>query len=84
MEDYDQAQWLSRQFETVAIGVEFAMAYRLIGERKTGCTAFVYIEDEEFRFLRQPARFTCDQFEPGFVAWAQTNAFTSPWKLPTA
>jgi hypothetical protein len=58
------------QFETVAIRVEFPMANGLIGERKTGCTVFVYIEDAEFSFLHQTARFTRDQFEQGFVAWA--------------
>ena len=57
------------QFETVAIRVEFPMANGLIGERKTGCTVFVYIEDAEFSFLHYRLRFHPRPIEEGFVAW---------------
>ena len=82
LEDYGQARWRSRQIEAIAVRVEFPMLNRLIGERRTACTIFVWINDEEFSFMRQPASFECTGFDGSFRSWVQANGFITQWKLP--
>jgi hypothetical protein len=81
LEDYGQAHWRSRQIEAVAVRVEFPMSNKLIGERRTGCLVFVWVNDEEFMSMRQAASFACEEYEQRFSGWAKANAFASQWKL---
>ena len=57
------------------------MLNRAIGEKTTSCWDFVWINDEEFGFLRNPIAVTCEEYKPAFGAWAEQNAFASQWKL---
>jgi hypothetical protein len=81
LEDYGQAKWKSRNIEAIAVRVEFPITNKLIGERKTDCTIFVWINDEEFSFWRQPASFECENYDAAFKDWALNNNFISQWKL---
>jgi hypothetical protein len=81
LEDYGRAQWRSRTIEAIAVRVEFPMVNREVGEKRVDCYDFVWINDEEFQFVRQPTVIKCDGYEPGFAEWAQGNGFVSQWKL---
>jgi hypothetical protein len=45
------------------------------------CEAFIFINDDEFQFIRQPQAVSCDDYSRTFEQWAQANAFVSQWKL---
>ena len=54
VEDYGRAQWKQRTIEAITVRMEFPMVNRVIGERKTVCEEFTFINDDEFQFIRQP------------------------------
>jgi hypothetical protein len=80
-EDYGRAQWMHRTIEAVSMRVEFAMLNRVVGERKSACFDFIWINDEEFGFRRSPITVLCDKYQPTFNAWSEANNFSSQWKL---
>jgi tetratricopeptide (TPR) repeat protein len=82
LEDYGQANWRGRTIEAAAVRVHFPMVNRHIGERRTDCYVFVWIQDDEFRFWRQASSFRCDASNASFTRWAETNEFRSQWRLP--
>jgi hypothetical protein len=79
--DYGQAKWRGRTIEAISVQVDFPMSNALIGERKTECVVFTWINDEEFRFWRQPMTATCAAYDAEFKIWTVANQFTSQWKL---
>ena len=81
LEDYGLARWRSRMIETVAIKVEFAEINRVIGERRTACWNFIWINDEEFNFQRQPLAVPCSKYAAEFKDWSIANQFKSQWKM---
>jgi len=87
VEDYGRAQWSARveakprTIEAISVRVELPMLNRAIGEKTTSCWDFVWINDEEFGFRRNPIAVTCEEYKPAFGAWAEQNAFASQWKL---
>ena len=81
LEDYGLARWRSRMIETVAIKVEFAVINRVIGERRTACWNFIWINDEEFNFQRQPLAVQCGKYASEFKDWSIANQFKSQWKM---
>ena len=81
LEDYGLARWRSRMIETVAIKVEFALINRVIGERTTACWNFVWINDEEFNFQRQPLAVPCSKYATEFKDLSIANQFKSQWKM---
>lgn len=82
LEDYGQARWRGRDIEAISVRVEFPMANAIIGERRTDCQVFTWINDEEFKFWRQTMSIECDYYDDLFEAWAIANEFNSQWKLP--
>jgi hypothetical protein len=80
-EDYGRAQWRGRPIEAIVVRVEFPMVNRVIGERQTACLDFLWINDEEFSFMRQPRVVSCERFAVDFTDWALANAFVTQWKL---
>ncbi len=81
VEDYGRGQWMKRPIEAISVRVELPMMNRVIGEKKTGCVDFVWINDEEFGFRRNPITVSCDKYGPAFVEWSEENGFTSQWTL---
>jgi hypothetical protein len=81
IEDYGRAQWKQRTIEAITVKMEFPIVNRVIGERKTVCDMFTFINDEEFQFLRQMQMVPCEDYEHTFATWAQENSFVSQWKL---
>jgi hypothetical protein len=81
IEDYGRAQWKQRTIEAITVRMDFPIVNRVIGERKTVCEAFIFINDDEFQFIRQPRAVSCDDYSRTFEQWAQANAFVSQWKL---
>jgi hypothetical protein len=81
IEDYGRAQWKQRTIEAISVRVEFPMLNRVVGEKKTACVDFVWINDEEFGFRRNPITISCDKYAPAFAAWSEENGFTSQWTL---
>jgi hypothetical protein len=81
IEDYGRAQSKQRTIEAITVRMEFPIVNRVIGERKTVCEAFTFIDDDEFQFIRQPQAVSCDDYARTFDQWAQGNAFVSQWKL---
>ena len=81
IEDYGRAQWKQRTIEAITVRMDFPIVNRVIGERKTVCEAFIFINDDEFQFIRQPQAVSCDDYSRTFEQWAQANAFVSQWKL---
>jgi len=81
LEDFGQAQWRSRTIEAIAVKVEFPMLNRVIGERRTRCFEFIWINDAEFSFMRNPAAVPCESFGQAFARWSQENSFVSQWNL---
>jgi hypothetical protein len=85
LEDFGHVQWRSRTIEAAAVKVEFPMLNRVIGERQTGCFDFIWIDDQEFSFIRSPQAVPCEGYEKAFAQWSQENSFESQWKvLPVA
>jgi hypothetical protein len=81
IEDYGRAQWKQRTIEAITVKMEFPAVNRVIGERKTVCEAFTFINDEEFQFIRQPQAVPCEDYARTFEQWSQANAFVSQWNL---
>jgi multidrug efflux pump subunit AcrA (membrane-fusion protein) len=81
IEDYGRAQWKQRTIEAITVRVEFPIVNKLIGERKTVCNDFTWINDEEFQFMRQLLSVPCEDYDRRFAEWAQANGFVSQWKL---
>ena len=81
IEDYGRAQWKDRTIEAISVRVEFPMLNRVIGERRTDCIDFTWINDEEFGFWRNPMTVACDEHGAAFKAWADSNSFASQWQL---
>jgi DNA mismatch repair ATPase MutL len=81
LEDYGQAQWQQRTIEAIAVKVEFPMINRLIGDKHTDCYDFIWINDEEFRYMRQATVVKCGGYQSAFAEWAQANGFVSQWNL---
>lgn len=81
LEDYGLAKWRSRMIETVVVRSEFPMTNRVIGERRTACWNFIWINDEEFSFQRQPLAVPCEKYDSLFRDWAVANQFKSQWKM---
>ena len=81
IEDYGRAQWKQRTIEAISVRVEFPMLNRVIGEKQTSCVDFVWINDEEFGFRRNPMTESCDKYATSFTAWSEENGFTSQWTL---
>jgi hypothetical protein len=81
IEDYGRAQWKQRTIEAITVRMEFPVVNRVIGERKTVCEDFTFINDEEFQLIRQQQAVSCDDYAHAFDLWAQANAFVSQWKL---
>jgi hypothetical protein len=81
VEDYGRAQWKARTIEAISMKVEFPMLNRAIGEKKTDCVDFVWVNDEEFGFRRNPITVSCDMYASVFAAWSEQNTFTSQWTL---
>jgi hypothetical protein len=81
LEDFGRSQWRSRTIEAVAVRVEFPMVNRAVGERRSACVDFVWIDDTEFSFMRQTHAFSCKSYEQDFARWSQQNLFVSEWKL---
>jgi hypothetical protein len=81
VEDYGRAQWMNRSIEAISVRVEFPRMNRVIGEKRIDCIDFVWINDEEFGFRRNPITMPCEKFGPAFVEWSQQNNFTSQWTL---
>ena len=72
---------MHRTIEAVSMRVEFPMLNRVIGERSVACIDFVWINDEEFGFPRNPITVSCDKYGPVFMSWSEENRFTSQWNL---
>jgi len=81
LEDYGLAKWRSRSIEAISVKVEIPMINRHIGERQTACWQFVWINDDEFNFIRNPLAVPCDKYPAAFKKWADENLFKSQWKL---
>jgi hypothetical protein len=81
LEDYGLAQWKSRKITAVAVRVEFPMLNRAVGDRRTDCEEFYWINDEEFGYMRQSGVVACAKYASAFVIWSQQNLFESQWKL---
>ena len=81
IEDYGRAQWKQRTIEAITVKMEFPTVNRVIGERRTVCDMFTFINDEEFRFMRQMRMVPCEDYEHTFATWSQENGFVSQWKL---
>jgi hypothetical protein len=81
IEDYGRAQWKQRTIEAITVRMEFQTINRIIGERKTVCEDFTFINDDEFQFIRQAQAVPCDDYARTFEQWSQANAFISQWKL---
>jgi multidrug efflux pump subunit AcrA (membrane-fusion protein) len=81
IEDYGRAQWKARTIEAISMRTEFPMLNRVIGEKVTACVDFIWINDEEFGFRRNPITIECDKYDPAFSAWSEQNGFVSQWKL---
>jgi outer membrane biosynthesis protein TonB len=81
VEDYGRAVWKDRTIEAISIQVEFPMLNRVIGEKRTACVDFVWINDEEFGFWRNPTTMSCNEYGPAFKVWSEQNRFTSQWTL---
>jgi hypothetical protein len=81
IEDYGRAQWKQRTIEAISVRVEFPMLNRVIGEKQTACVDFIWINDEEFGFRRNPTTVSCDKYASAFSAWSEENGFTSQWTL---
>jgi len=81
IKDYGRAQWMKRAIEAISVRVELPMMNRVIGEKKTVCVDFVWINDEEFGLRRNPETISCDGYAATFDVWAQQNNFASQWTL---
>jgi peptidoglycan hydrolase-like protein with peptidoglycan-binding domain len=81
LEDYGLATWRGRKIESVSVKIELPMTNRVIGERKTECWNFVWINDEEFSFRRQMLSAPCGAYSDAFKDWAVANDFISQWKM---
>lgn len=81
LEDYGLAKWRSRSIEATSIKVEVPMTNRHIGERQTACWNFVWINDDEFNFIRNALAVPCDKYPAAFKQWSAENLFKSQWKL---
>jgi hypothetical protein len=81
LEDYGLAKWRSRSIEAISVKVEIPMTNRHIGERQTACWQFVWINDDEFNFIRNPLAVPCDKYQAAFKKWSDENLFKSQWKL---
>ena len=81
LEDYGLAKWRSRAIETVVVKAELLMINRVVGERRTACWNFIWINDEEFSFQRQPQAVPCEKYDSLFRDWAVANQFKSQWKM---
>jgi hypothetical protein len=81
LEDYGLAKFRSRLIEAISIKVELPMLNRLIGERKTECFQFTWINDDEFTMRRSLAIAPCAAYPAQFKAWSEANQFKSQWKL---
>jgi len=57
------------------------MLNRVIGERRTSCFEFTWIDDQEFAFMRQTQAVPCEGYEQAFALWSQASSFISQWKL---
>lgn len=81
LEDYGQATWRGREIEAVSVRVDFPMTNAIIGERRTDCMVFTWINDDEFNFWRQTMETDCTSYPKLFDDWAVKNQFNSQWKL---
>jgi len=81
LEDYGQATWRGREIEAISVRVEFPMSNAIIGERRTDCMVFTWINDDEFKFWRQTMETDCTSYPKLFDDWAIKNQFNSQWKL---
>ncbi len=81
VEDYGRAHWKDRTIEAISVQVQFPMLNRVIGEKRTECIDFVWINDEEFGFSRNPTTALCNAYGPAFTVWSERNSFTSQWTL---
>lgn len=80
LEDYGQAKWRGRDIEAISIRVEFPMSNAIIGERKSDCEVFTWINDDEFKFWRQSFSTDCANYDNFFKKWSNANHFVSQWK----
>lgn len=81
IEDYGRAQWQQRTIEAITVKMEFPIVNRKLGERKTACEEFTWLNDEEFGYARNPKVVPCEDYPTAFEQWSQANAFVSQWKL---
>jgi hypothetical protein len=81
LEDYGMAKWKDRSIEAITVRVEFPMLNRAIGDRKKFCVMFVWINDEEFSFYREPQTHDCDSYKGRFEIWSMRNQFKTQWKV---
>lgn len=81
IQDYGRAQWMKRTIEAISVRVEFPMMNRKVGDKETACVDFIWTNDEEFGFRRNPMTVSCNEYGPAFAAWSEQNQFTSQWTL---
>ena len=81
LQDYGLAKWRSRSIEAISIKVEVPMTNRHVGERQAACWNFVWINDDEFNFIRNALAVPCDKYPAAFKKWSAENLFKSQWKL---
>lgn len=81
LEDYGLAKFRSRLIEAISIKVELPMLNRLIGEKKTECFMFTWINDDEFTMRRSPLIVPCAAYPAQFKIWSDANQFKSQWKM---
>jgi len=81
IEDYGQAKWKERIIDAIAVRVEFPMLNRAIGDRRTFCVVFLWINDEEFSFYREPRSYDCESHSSKFAVWTAQNEFNSYWRV---
>lgn len=81
LEDYGTSKWKGRTIEAISVRVEFPMLNRVVGERQKYCVDFVWINDEEFSFYREPKSYQCDLYKGAFQSWSLANQFESRWNV---
>ena len=78
--DYGSATWKNRQVEAVIADIKMLMKNPDLGEYAVTCWTAGYINDTEFKRLREPFVAKCDD-KKAFDAWRGQHAFETKWEL---
>jgi hypothetical protein len=76
--DYGRGEWRGRPLETVLINATIKLKNRTIGEYHDYCFTFAFVNDIEFKFLRDQKVFYCND-TARVKSFEESVSFESQW-----